>query len=525
VRFYFMNLTNVDTVRKGGKPILQEVGPYTYTKHSQKLNVSFSADNASVAFNEFFYHLPAPELSCDGSPALDAITTLNLPLIGAVEAIRGHFGARWAPWVQLLARLVEGWGDKRVKGLFTTRTVDEWLWGFEDPLLSRASRLLPHARFPTRFALARNMSTPADSGPADRDAAATGAGEPAQTWHYRSWHGVERVSSWAAPHLEEVRGTDASQFAPGLGPGDSLEVWVGEAFRAARLVQGVGRGGRGARVGGVPVLRFRPDPAQRAPDPRYFQTVAGLMNVTAPTAAGPGGQAGAAAGPSLFLSLPGYCGADPELAAGVEGVACDEDRHDIFVDVGAPCRAACRRALAWCCVVRVGVHTRASPPIADGAAAAGVVLECAEPTTGTTLRAVKSLMLSSWFGERYGAVDPGVQDTYLPVFWAQEASQAGAEQLARFAPLLRALRARRALQSGARPAALAASLAGLACLVAAVALPARRGVWHEEEAREAGTEAEAAPLVGGGGRPGDGAEEGLGAEASAAGSDDAAARV
>jgi hypothetical protein len=50
-------------------------------------------------------------------------------------------------------------------------------------------------------------------------------------------------------------------------------------------------------------------------------------------AAGPGGHAGKP-GPPIFLSYPHYCGADPALAQGVTGVACDPAAHELFVDVG-----------------------------------------------------------------------------------------------------------------------------------------------------------------------------------------------
>lgn len=108
-------------------------------------------------------------------------------------------------------------------------------------------------------------------------------------------------------------------------------------------------------VGGVPVLRFRPDPAQRQPDPRYYQQIKGLMNVTSPMAAGPSGSP-SAAGPRLFLSLPGYCHADGQLAAGVDGVSCDPERHDVYMDVGEsplpllyhwfPCHLLCLLTIA-----------------------------------------------------------------------------------------------------------------------------------------------------------------------------------
>ena len=38
-------------------------------------------------------------------------------------------------------------------------------------------------------------------------------------------------------------------------------------------------------------------------------------------------------------------------------------------------------------------------------------------------------MLSSWFGRKWHSIDPATQDTFLPIFWAEERSQAGAGQL------------------------------------------------------------------------------------------------
>lgn len=55
-----------------------------------------------------------------------------LPLrAGAVEVI-GSLGVWKArSLLQMLAALVERWGDPRVQGLFTTRTVGELLFGYE----------------------------------------------------------------------------------------------------------------------------------------------------------------------------------------------------------------------------------------------------------------------------------------------------------------------------------------------------------------------------------------------------------
>jgi hypothetical protein len=61
--------------------------------------------------------------------------------------------------------------------------------------------------------------------------------------------------------------------------------------RPSRTRQGMtckGREGAYVQValGRVPALRLRADPRQGDPDPRYFQYIKGLMNITSPRAAG-----------------------------------------------------------------------------------------------------------------------------------------------------------------------------------------------------------------------------------------------
>ncbi len=52
-----------------------------------------------------------------------------------------------------------------------------------------------------------------------------------------------------------------------------------------------------------------------------------------PLAGGPSGKPGQA-GPPIFLSRPHYCDADPALAAGVHGLACQPELHESHLDVG-----------------------------------------------------------------------------------------------------------------------------------------------------------------------------------------------
>lgn len=58
-------------------------------------------------------------------------------------------------------------------------------------------------------------------------------------------------------------------------------MWVGELYRAAKLVAV-----NTTNLHGVDLLRFVPTEGAAAPDPRYFQTIQGLMNITSPQAGG-----------------------------------------------------------------------------------------------------------------------------------------------------------------------------------------------------------------------------------------------
>ena len=218
---------------------------------------------------------------------------------GALE----HINALASAWeaqelLQLLAALVEGWGDPRVRGLFTTRTVEELLWGYRwagrgafgweaggggvraidglgrnskrvasfarrlrvppphsvcaslhpshppshlplpppppprcsDPLLSRLAALLPGID-PT-FRLVHNHSSPAEADAAGWESqAATGAGDVSQVWQLQEWQNASVVTAWAPPHVERVRGTDASQFRWGWGWGCEWVVGQGHVER------------------------------------------------------------------------------------------------------------------------------------------------------------------------------------------------------------------------------------------------------------------------------------------------------
>jgi len=348
----------------------------------------------------------------------------------------------------VLASWVEGWRDARVDGLFTTRTAGELIWGYQDPLLSKLAHFV--SGLDPTFALAKNMTSEDEASPIN--IVSTGADDIDNIWQYQTWHNIEEITSWNPPHIEKVHGSDALQFRPGIKPGQELWVWVGELFRSARLMPMILPGENPhTSLGGLPLVRYRPDVSLQDPDPRYFQEVRGLMNITSPMAGGPTGKAGQPGVP-LFLSLPHFCFVDEEVAAGVEGLHCDLKKHDLFLDV--------------------------------------------EPTTGVTLRAKKSLMMSSRFNGAFSKkIDPHLQDTILPIFWAQEGSQASEAQLRALQPLRLANSLNKFLREKGVVAAMIHAVVGvLVMFVALVFIPKRYGPWEESDVEEVEADVETALL-------------------------------
>lgn len=445
LHFWLFNITNLAEVQSGEKPFLEEVGPFTYIVHRKKIDVEFSPDGDTVKFREYLYFLE--DLDPNGPPLTAPVTTLNLPLVGALAHLKALPAGPAGRWLEMLASWIEGWRDPRVDGLFTTRTAGELLWGYEDPLLAKLSNFV--RGLDPRMALAKNMSSPDDA--ADFNVVKTGKSDIRDIWDYQVWHGIDQVSSWNPPHIERVHGSDALQFPPGIKQDQEQWVWVGEAFRAAKLKPMLLPGEKlPFKLAGLEVIRYRPDLSLREPDPRYFQFVSGLMNVTSPMAGGALGKANQPGVP-LFMSLPHFCFVDEAVASGVEGLECDFSKHDLFLDV--------------------------------------------EPTTGVTLRAKKSLMLSSQFsGEFAGKIDKHLRNTVLPMFWAQEGTQAAKAQLMGLQPLRFANAAAHFLRSDlARWVAIVLSVLGIACVVGAAWVPAPQaaGVDDGDDLEEA-TE----PLIG-----------------------------
>nr|XP_045610405.1 lysosome membrane protein 2-like isoform X1 [Procambarus clarkii] len=135
MQIYLFNVTNPDAIRyHGAKPVLQQVGPYTYLEVREKYNLDWNHTKGTVSYRQnisFFFN----EEMSNGLKETDYITTINAVMVTVAAKIENL-----GPAVQAMAELA----FLRFKeSLFISRSVGELLFrGYKEPLLAELAKYI-----------------------------------------------------------------------------------------------------------------------------------------------------------------------------------------------------------------------------------------------------------------------------------------------------------------------------------------------------------------------------------------------
>uniref|UniRef100_A0AAZ3RUR1 Scavenger receptor class B member 2 n=1 Tax=Oncorhynchus tshawytscha TaxID=74940 RepID=A0AAZ3RUR1_ONCTS len=124
MQFYFFNVTNPAEVLKGERPAVLEVGPYTYREFRPMERVNFLENGTKVSAVNTKTYVFQSDMS--KGPESDLIRTVNIPAMTVMEKFKD---------TSVIANLISSYMKSVNEGLFTTHTVGELLWGYEDGLL------------------------------------------------------------------------------------------------------------------------------------------------------------------------------------------------------------------------------------------------------------------------------------------------------------------------------------------------------------------------------------------------------
>ncbi|XP_030625890.1 lysosome membrane protein 2 [Chanos chanos] len=327
MEFFFFNVTNADDVLAGkDKPSVVEVGPYTYREYRPKDNVTMveNATRVSAITPKTFHFLPEKSV---GDPDLDFITTVNIPAVAVMNQVKGSF---------LKATMLSMYMNSISAGVFTTRSVNELLWGYKDPLLSYVKTMKPEVD--EYFGLMLNKNGSNDGVFVYH----TGEENYLDYGRVESWKGEKQLSWWASNQSNMINGTDGSAFHPFLTKEERLDVFTADLCRSIHM-----RFEKEVEVKGIQAYRFTPprevfaDPSENPANagfclPKEKCLKTGVLSISVCRKGAP-----------VVASFPHFYLGDETYVDAIEGLSPNREHHQTFLDLnpttGAPVRA-CKRA-------------------------------------------------------------------------------------------------------------------------------------------------------------------------------------
>ncbi|XP_029318016.1 platelet glycoprotein 4 [Cottoperca gobio] len=347
-QFWFFDVQNAQEVLQTGvSPVVVEKGPYTYrTRYLPKENITFDP-NQTVSFMLPMGAIFEPSMSV--GPEEDKVTSLNLAVAGAYSKV---------PKVvhMVLEKLIKATNSS----LFQSRTVNEMLWGYHDPLLKGTIGLFSpyNGTFDGKY----NVFN--------------GKDDISKVGMINKWQGKRTLNFWNDTYCDMINGTDASSFPPFLDKKKPLYFFSSDICRSVSASYE-----QSLNLKGIEVYRYTLQPNTMAsptvnPDNHCFCkdkestkncTLAGVLDISACKDDNP-----------IYISLAHFLHGSESLYDSVKGLNPSKEHHVTYLDV--------------------------------------------EPTTGFTLRFAKKIQVNMMYGpSKVITVFKKVKDyTIFPVVWMNE---------------------------------------------------------------------------------------------------------
>ncbi|KAG8439980.1 hypothetical protein GDO86_005955 [Hymenochirus boettgeri] len=307
--FWIFHVTNPDQIINGGKPELQQKGPYTYlVRYIPKANVT-QHQNSTVTFWQpngavFQRHLSI------GSEE-ETHTVLNLAVAAAP--------AMFKPFQGILNNYIK----KSNSSLFQVRSVKEILWGYTDPFLQQIP--LPSLDKTTGVFYPNNGTA---DGPYN---VYNGKDDISKVAIIDKYKEKSSLSYWSDSYCDMINGTDAASFPPHVKNNKRLYFFSSEICRS---IYGLFK--NEYELKGIKLYRFvvpkeSLDSPDKNPDNHCYCTDESISRNC--TAAGVLDLSKCQGGKPVYLSLPHFLHASEFILKSVNGLSPNEEEHQTFIDV------------------------------------------------------------------------------------------------------------------------------------------------------------------------------------------------
>ncbi|XP_067896194.1 lysosome membrane protein 2-like [Heterodontus francisci] len=327
MQFFFFHVENQKETLQGERAIVRQLGPYTYKELRYRANVSLF-DNATISATNHRSYIFEQAMSV-GDPRKDFVTTINIPFATLLQMIKDSSMTKKIIVSALFAL--------KSSKLFQTRSVDELLWGYEDPLLKLGHKLLPSIFPSSQFGLFYGANGTDDG----EYLFNTGKNNYMKFTKIITWKGQKSLSWWGSNSCNMINGTDGASFHPLIKKNESLYIFASDICRSFNMVFE-----KELEVQGIKAYRFvlpKEALASDHPNNKGFCLsgnchLSGVLNISICRQGAP-----------IFISFPHFYNADQKLVTDIGGMKPNMETHQTFLDIepmtGVPVRVAKRMQL------------------------------------------------------------------------------------------------------------------------------------------------------------------------------------
>ncbi|EHB13406.1 Platelet glycoprotein 4 [Heterocephalus glaber] len=310
-QFWIFDVQNPQEVIVNSSNIkVTQKGPYTYrVRYLAKENVTQYPEDHTVSFVQPNGAIFVPSMSVGSEN--DTFTVLNLAVVAAPHIYTNSF-------VQsVLNSLIK----KSKSSMFQTRTVRELLWGYKDPFLS----LVPYP-IPTTIGVFYPYNNTVDG----VYKVFNGKDNISNVGIIDTYKGRKNLTYWQS-YCDMINGTDAASFPPFVEKSRILQFFSSDICRSIYAIFG-----SEVDLKGIPVYRFvLPAKAFASPienpDNDCFCTEKIISKNC--TSYGVLDIGKCKEGKPVYISLPHFLHASPDISELIEGLSPNEEEHRTYLDV------------------------------------------------------------------------------------------------------------------------------------------------------------------------------------------------
>lgn len=199
---YFFNVTNPEEIYLGlSKPVLEEVGPYTFREERRKQNITWHK-NGTVSYRLYKKYHFQPDLT-NGSLD-DEIISVNVPMLTIVSFVK----EKKMPELMVIASEMLHYANST---LFTVYSARQLLFeGYQDMLLGMVKQIFPEKVPHDTFGWFYGKNNTDDT---HTYTVFTGKNKIEEFGYVDKWNGIDNISLWEEP-CNKIKGTTGEMWPP-----------------------------------------------------------------------------------------------------------------------------------------------------------------------------------------------------------------------------------------------------------------------------------------------------------------------